>query len=67
MSVKPIRDIVLEIYNEILSYSNYLYDRVFLLSHFQVPNQKQFKLYIAWDYSELPDIEEGENIKLIVI
>lgn len=68
LCVKPLREMVLEIYNEILMYCDYLYDRAIFLSHFSIPNQKTFKLYISWDGYDFPEIEqEGEIIKLSIL
>lgn len=69
LCVKPIRDLIFEIYNELLIYCNYIYDRVFLLSHFEIPNIREFKLYISWDGLDFPKNlkETGEIIKLAII
>lgn len=65
---KPIRDRVLEVYNEISLYCDFIYDRAFMLSSYPIPNTKTFKFYFTWTPTEMPDVEDiGENIKLSVI
>lgn len=69
LSWKPIRERIIEVYNEILIYCEYVYDLVFMLSSFSIPSTKDFRLYLTWTPSEIPgNIEEkGENIKLSII
>ena len=69
LSWKPIRERIIEVYNEILIYCDYVYDLVFMLSSFPIPSTKDFKLYLTWTPSEMPgNIEEkGENIKLSIL
>ena len=64
----PIRERVLEVYNEISLYCNFIYDRAFMLSSYPISNTKEFKFYFTWTSSEMPNVEDsGEIIKLSII
>lgn len=67
---KPIRERVIEVYSEISLYCDYVFDRAFMLSSYDIPNSKTFKFYFAWTSSEIPEVEEKDEeyiIKLSII
>ena len=69
LKTKPILNRIFDIYNEIIKFSYYLEDSVFLLNSFKVPaNQENFKFELTWSWEEYSwDPKDEDCIKLSIL
>lgn len=69
LSSRVSREILMDIYNEIIPYTRFIMDNVFLKNSILIPSQKDLNLYFTWTNSEIPSYipDDGDHIKLTVL